>query len=96
MIVQWSSLAKRQLRRIIDYIDADSVQDAGNFAEDVYHALKKLEKNPGHYPPDKNKIYNDGTYRALEVHRYRIIYRIRPSEILILRMRHVKMNPRKY
>jgi hypothetical protein len=35
-----------------------------------------LSKNPEIYPPDKYKKSNSGIYRAFELYRYRISYRI--------------------
>jgi plasmid stabilization system protein ParE len=92
----WSKLADKQLNKIIDYIEADSIQNAKKFAQGIAKAVGKAQQNPGHYPPDKFKRQNDGSYRALKIYRYRIIYRIKPDGILILRVRHTKMNPKQY
>ena len=94
--IRWSKLAHKQLLKIIDYIEADSIQNAKKFAADVLKLVNKLPANPWHYPPDKFKNENDGSYRALELHHYRIVYRIKAGEITILRLRHTKMSPKPY
>ena len=48
------------------------------------------------YAPDKYRINNDGSFRAYELHRYRIAYRLTEKEIIILRVRHTSMEPKQY
>ena len=48
------------------------------------------------YPPDKYRKNNDGSFRAYELHRYRIAYRVTEKEIIIVRVRHTGMEPKQY
>lgn len=47
-------------------------------------------------PPDKFKKNNPGNYRAFEKYSYRIAYKHTATEIRILRVRHVKQEPKEY
>jgi plasmid stabilization system protein ParE len=53
----------------------------------IYQLAKAIEKY---------KRNNDGSFRAFELHRYRITYRIRNNEIRIIRIRHTKRTPLGY
>ncbi|MBS1566856.1 MAG: type II toxin-antitoxin system RelE/ParE family toxin, partial [Bacteroidetes bacterium] len=46
--------------------------------------------------PDKYKTNNDGSYRAFEKHRYRIVYRFGNNIIRVLRVRHTSREPLNY
>ena len=65
-------------------------------ASDIAKAVSKAVPNPEFYGPDKYKINNDGTYRAFEKHRYRISYKITKMTIVVLRVRHTKLEPKPF
>lgn len=81
---------------LFKYISEDSPQNAGKVVEDIIAATEESIANPGIYPPDKNKKDNDGRYRAFEIHRYRIGYRVTKNIIRVLRVRHTKREPKIY
>jgi plasmid stabilization system protein ParE len=95
-IVRWNNLAINQLKVACDYIRHDSIHNAKIVRKDVLAIARSLAAHPEKYPPDKYKIDNDGSYRAFEVHHFRIIYRVLPVEIKILMLRHTSMMPIKY
>ena len=64
--VVWSDDARQQLRAAYNYIKKDSLQNAKNVRLDIVEMTRNLSKNPGRYAPDKNKLNNDGSYRALK------------------------------
>lgn len=78
------------------YILLDSYQNAEKVMTDILASTRKLAANPEMYPPDKYRNNNDGSFRAYEVHHYRIAYRITEKEIIITRMRHTSMEPKQY
>ncbi len=82
--------------QIYNHIYEDSPKNALKVVYDIANAVEKSIKNPEFYPPDKYKKNNDGSYRALEKHHYRIAYRFSKNVIRVLRVRHTKMEPKLY
>ena len=88
--------AKLQLRLAYNYIRKDSFQNAEKVKADILASIKDLIKNPELHPPDKYRINNDGSFRAYELHKYRITYHVSDIQITVIRIRHTKMNPFSY
>ncbi len=74
-MVTWSRLAKKQLQDAYEYIKQDSLQNAEKVRDEIIDSTIALERKSGIYPPDKYRFNNDGSYRAFELHRFRISYR---------------------
>jgi hypothetical protein len=64
--------------------------------DDIIDATISLSKYTEKHPLDKFKKDNDGTWRAFELHHYRVSYRIMSNEIRIVRMRHTNKSPLSY
>lgn len=94
--IVWTKLSQQQIKAAYNYIRKDSPQDAAKVVVDILTALDKAITNPEFYSPDKYKTDNDGSYRAFEKHRYRIVYRFSKNIIRVLRVRHTKMEPKQY
>ena len=94
--VIWPKSVQNQLTKAYEYILADSFQNAEKVKEDVLMSTRKLTVHPEIYPTDKYRKNNDGSFRAYELHHYRIAYRITEKQIIIVRIRHTKMEPRLY
>jgi plasmid stabilization system protein ParE len=94
--IKWNKRAVKQFDDAITYIENDSPTNAEKFRRDILHEIDRLLKHSENHSPDKYKINNDGTFRAFELHRYRVAYRIRNNEIRIIKIRHAKMNPLNY
>jgi plasmid stabilization system protein ParE len=92
-MVIWSKNAKVQLQKAFNYISQNSVQNAEKVRDEIIDLTIHLSRQSEIYPLDKYKQNNDGTYRAFEIYRYRISYRIINDTIHILRMRHTSMSP---
>ncbi len=92
-MVIWSNSAKVQLQKAFNYISQDSSQNAERITGEIIDLTISLPKHPDAYPPDKYKKDNNGSYRAFEVYRYRISYRIGNNDIYIVRMRHTSRSP---
>ena len=45
---------------------------------------------------DPHKNNNEGNYLYFELLRLRIVYYAEPKEVFIIRLRHTKMEPKKY
>lgn len=94
--VIWPKIVQNQLAKTYQYILKDSVQNAEKVKSDILASTHKLETNPEMYPLDKYRRNNDGSFRAYELHHYRIAYRITETQIIIVRVRHSKRIPKVY
>jgi plasmid stabilization system protein ParE len=79
----WSKVAAKQFEVAIKYIAADSIQNAEKVRKEILEKIERLILHPEIYSPDRYKTNNDGSYRAFELHRYRIAYRVLENEIFI-------------
>ncbi len=91
--VIWNSIALQKLKETCDYIKNDSLQNARKVRNDVLDVTRSLCTYPERYPLDKYKTDNYGTYRAFEMHRLRIAYRVLSTEVKIIALRHTSMGP---
>lgn len=92
----WPTLAQRQLEKAYGYILQRSYQNAEKVKEDILTSTRKLAEQPEMHPPDKYRKDNDGSFRAYELHHYRIAYRVTEKRITIVRIRHTSMEPLHY
>ncbi len=91
--VNWNKRALTQLEEACNYIKQDSIKSAIKVKNDIFKATDSLAFHPEKHPLDKYKKNNDGSYRAFTLHHYRISYKVLPSEVKILRLRHSSMEP---
>lgn len=91
--VKWKRQAEKQLEEAILYIQNHSPVRAEKVRHEILLKIDDPPRNPEAYPPDKYKIDNDSSFRAFELHHFRISYRMKGNEIRILRIRHTGMNP---
>jgi plasmid stabilization system protein ParE len=94
--IVWPKTALKQFEVAINYIAEDSIQNAENVRKEILEKIENIISNPEIYSTDKFKTNNDGSYRAFELHRYRIAYRFTEKEIRILRIRHTSREPKDY
>ncbi len=80
----------------LNILEQTLLQNAEKVKQEILLKNSDLTKYPELHNPDKYKISNDGSFRAFELHRYRVSYRYIGNEIRILRIRHTKKNPLKY
>ena len=95
-IVVWSKVAEASLKREYKRIKEESPKNAEKVRDGILSETRKLANHPEMYPPDKFKNKNLGNYRAFEKYSYRVAYRHTEKEIRILRVRHVKKEPKLY
>lgn len=72
------------------------MQNAEKVKNDLLTAILKLSAHLEKFSPDKYHVHNDGSFRAFELHRYKVSYRFTKNEIRIIRIRHTKRNPKNY
>ena len=93
MKITFSYAATQNFEAAVRFIRSDSPKNAEKFAVEILKKIEELSSDPARYPPDKFKRNNDGSYRAFEIHHYRVAYRISPSEIRVIRFRHTSLEP---
>lgn len=96
IIIKWNKKAIKQFEEAIEYIELGSPVNASQIKKEILFKIYGLLQHPEKYNPDKYKTKNDGSFRAFEIHHYRLSYRYKKGEIHILRIRHTKMNPLEY
>lgn len=94
--IVWDVNARQSLRKQINHIKKDSLQAADKVRTELFDIINDIPSNPKKFPKDKFKANNDGNFRAFEKHSLRIAYYIAETQIRILRVRHVKQEPKKY
>ena len=94
--VFWDIEATKHLREIYKYIKKSSPEGAKKVRDEIFDVIKKLPANPEMFPVDDLKENNDGNYRVFYIYSYRIVYKITPDSILILRVRHTSREPESY
>jgi len=84
--VVWSLIATTDFESIVEYISRDSEFYAAATARELIAAARSLAtlSERGRMVPE----YEDPAVRELIVRRYRLIYRVQPSRIEILRFLH--------
>jgi len=56
----------------------------------------ELTDHPEKHPRDKYHLNNDGSYRAFEIYKYRISYHVSQEKIIVIMLRHTKMEPKSH
>ncbi len=96
MVIVWAERPKRELQKAYRYISKNSELSAEKFRQDIIRHIQALLQFPEKHPLDKYTPHNDGTWRAFEIHHYRISYRIFKNQIRIVRLRHTSRSPKSY
>lgn len=92
----WRNTAKLYLQKAVDYIRQDSPQNADLVANAIIAAIEKAARFPEHFPPDKYRFNNTGSFRAFEIYSFRISFYYNDQTLRIVRVRHTKQKPLNY
>ena len=84
------------MKEIYNYIYQASPQGAKKVKDEILATVKKLPTDSQIFVADDLKVDNDGSYRVFYIYSYRIVYKITPDSILILRIRHTSREPKEY
>ena len=82
--VIWPPAAQKQLVKTYEHNLTRSYQSAKKLMKGIFVSTRSLASNPEMHPPDKYRKNNDGSFRAYELHHYRIVYRVTNKGIIIL------------
>jgi len=94
--ITWTKSAILQLRKSIEYIRLDSPQNAEKVKQTILQKTKDLSTTIIRHRLDKYKKNNDGHFLYFEILRHRVSFYVAENEIVIVRIRHTKMSPRRY
>ncbi|UXP33104.1 type II toxin-antitoxin system RelE/ParE family toxin [Reichenbachiella agarivorans] len=94
--IVWNTRPSKSFASALKNISLESYQNAELVEAAVLSAIEGIQEQPERYPPDKFKSENKGDHRAFETHSYRVAYRVTDTQIRILRIRHVKQEPKPY
>ena len=96
--IVWTETSLNQLETIYFYIleSSKSVSIADKVIQNIMDAVSILNKNSEIYETDEMKYSKDDNFRAFEIYKYRISYKITSNNIYILRVRHTSRNPKLY
>jgi plasmid stabilization system protein ParE len=92
----WRKSAILYLENAIDYIRKDSVKNADTVANAILAAVEKAARFPEHFPPDKYRLNNTGSFRAFEIYNFRVSFYYNAETIRIVRVRHTQQKPLNY
>lgn len=95
-VVNWNKRASQSLKKAYDRILKESYNNAVLVKDGIMSIVDSLPAHPEKYPLDKYRTNNPGNYRAFEAYSYRVAYRHTEKEIRVLRVRHVKQEPKLY
>lgn len=94
--ISWDKQALNFFKEAIQFIKKESPQNAEKVKREILEKIRELSNRPEIHAPDKYKTKNTGNYRAFELHRFRVSYLEKESEIIIARMRHTSQEPKEY
>jgi len=94
--IKWDDEALEYLESTLEWIADESLLQAENVEKGILEKIEIITTHPERFPPDKFKNNNQGKHRAFETHSYRVAYTYTDEEVQILRVRHVKQEPKNY
>src|SRR5665647_882826 len=94
--ITWSKSALKQFKKAIEYIRLNSDQNAEEAKTKILSKINELQDPIAVNRKDPYRKNNDGYYLYFEPLKYRISYYDKSDEVLIIRVRHTKMEPKKY
>lgn len=91
--IVWSKNAEKQYYEILNHLLEEAPQAIDKVGNALLDTIDDLALHFNHYPSDRFKRNNDGTYKAALVFSYRISYQIGGTTVNILRIRHTSKEP---
>ncbi|PCH77318.1 MAG: plasmid stabilization system protein [Flavobacteriaceae bacterium] len=91
--LRWDKEAVLELQEIFNFIKKQSPTAANKVKTSIRETTKELAEHSEIYSLDRYKNNNSGTIRAFEKHNIRITYKVTPTTILIIRLRHTSREP---
>ncbi len=89
----WDKEAISELKEVYKYLKNKSLPSAKRVRDSIIETASELPKHSEIYRLDRFKKGNNNDYRAFEKYNYRVTYRIKETEVRILRVRHTSREP---
>lgn len=94
MTIKWNKAAIKSLLNAIEFIEQNGYPGYAEALErEILQKIKNLPSHYLHFPKDKYRLHNDGSFRAFTIDGYRISFRVQEKEIQIIRIRHTSRKP---
>jgi plasmid stabilization system protein ParE len=94
--ITWAKSAIFQFRKSIDYIRLDSPQNAEKVKNSILQKIAAHQSTIIRHRVDKYRRNKDGNFLYFEILKHRISFYSKEDEVIIVRVRHTKMNPKYY
>ena len=91
--VLWDKEAVLELQGIFNFLKKQSPISSNKVKTAIRRTSKELAEHSEIYSLDRFKNNNIGTIRAFEKHNIRVTYKVTPTTILIIRVRHTSREP---
>jgi toxin ParE1/3/4 len=86
--VSITQAAERDIEECVKYISRDNREAAGKWLDEILERIEFLDKYPGRAPVIPESAAIGGDYRHLVHGNYRIVFRIRRKNVVIMRVIH--------
>lgn len=90
-----TATAKNSLKDIVDYIKPDSPLAANKVKRTLIALMESLDEMPERFSKEEYLREKSGDYRSVTKWRYKIIYRIDESDVIVLNILHTSHHPDK-
>ena len=95
-IIIWSKNASIQYYKILKHLKENAPESIDLVGNSILDLIESLSTQYNHYPLDRFKKNNDGTFKATFVFSYRISFKISHNSVNIIRIRHTSREPKGY
>jgi len=94
--VEWDIYEKENFKKLLKDIKKRSENLAQRIKERVKENLNLVQQNPKMFEADSLRINNDDSFRKFTAIHIRLVYKIDPDKIIIVRVRHAASEPSEY
>ncbi len=88
----FKAAARRDFNAAFDWYEQQEAGRGDMFASEVAYAIALICRQPDLHPP----IHRDIRAQRLRVYPYRILYRIRASQVVIIALHHNRQSPERW
>ncbi len=94
--VEWDTNEKERFKELLKDIKKRSENLAQRIKDRVKDNLNQIQQNPKMFEADPLRIDSDDSFRKFTAIQIRIVYKIDPDKVIIVRVRHAASEPSEY